>query len=59
MQAIQEIKGNFASLNVKERQDLLIKVADILFAFPYQIGIFFDDGECFVLFYVRFDLIIT
>lgn len=45
LQAIQEIKGNYASLNVKERQDLFVKVADILFAFPHQIGIFFDDGK--------------
>lgn len=43
--AIQEIRNNFASLNVKERQDLFIKMTDILFAFPYQIGIFFDDNN--------------
>lgn len=42
-EAITEIKSNFAALNVKERQDLLIKITDILFAFPYQIGIIFDD----------------
>ncbi|KAG8180704.1 hypothetical protein JTE90_005801 [Oedothorax gibbosus] len=43
--AITEIKRNFSSLTVKERQDLLIKVTDILFAFPHQIGIIFDDNN--------------
>lgn len=42
-EAIQEIKNNFSALNIKERQDLFVRVTDILFAFPYQIGIFFDD----------------
>ncbi|KFM74254.1 hypothetical protein X975_19857, partial [Stegodyphus mimosarum] len=44
-EAITEIKRNFAALNVKERQDLFVKVADILFAFPYQVGIIFDDSN--------------
>jgi len=44
-EATAEIKSNYAALNVKERQDLFIKVTDILFAFPYQIGIFFDDAN--------------
>ncbi|XP_015915401.1 m-AAA protease-interacting protein 1, mitochondrial [Parasteatoda tepidariorum] len=43
--AISEIKKNFCSLNVKERQDLLVKITDILFAFPFQIGIIFDDDN--------------
>ncbi|XP_054706413.1 m-AAA protease-interacting protein 1, mitochondrial-like [Uloborus diversus] len=44
-EALTEIKSNYSVLNVKERQDLLVKIADILFAFPYQIGIIFDDDN--------------
>jgi len=43
--AISEIKENFSAFNVKERHDLFIKITDILFAFPYQVGIIFDDNS--------------
>ncbi|GFT66972.1 m-AAA protease-interacting protein 1, mitochondrial [Nephila pilipes] len=43
--AIAEIRRNFSKLNVKERQDLFIKLADIFIVFPYQIGIIFDDDS--------------
>ncbi|GFQ78355.1 m-AAA protease-interacting protein 1, mitochondrial [Trichonephila clavata] len=43
--AIAEIRRNFSKLNVKERQDLFIKISDIFIVFPYQIGIIFDDDS--------------
>ncbi|GBM86962.1 m-AAA protease-interacting protein 1, mitochondrial [Araneus ventricosus] len=43
--AIAEIKRNYSSLNIKERQDLLTKFNDILITFPYQVGIIFDDDN--------------
>ncbi|XP_055932133.1 m-AAA protease-interacting protein 1, mitochondrial-like [Argiope bruennichi] len=43
--AIAEIKRNYSSLNIKERQDLLTKFSDIFISFPYQIGIIFDDDN--------------
>ncbi|GFW28272.1 m-AAA protease-interacting protein 1, mitochondrial [Trichonephila clavipes] len=43
--AIAEIRRNFSKLNVKERQDLFIKISDIFIVFPYEIGIIFDDDS--------------
>ncbi|XP_022248650.1 uncharacterized protein LOC106465103 isoform X2 [Limulus polyphemus] len=42
--AIAEIKKNYLTLNVQQRQELEVKLNDIYFCFPYQIGIMLEDG---------------
>ncbi|XP_022248651.1 m-AAA protease-interacting protein 1, mitochondrial-like isoform X3 [Limulus polyphemus] len=43
--AIAEIKKNYLTLNVQQRQELEVKLNDIYFCFPYQIGIMLEDGS--------------
>ncbi|GIY86403.1 m-AAA protease-interacting protein 1, mitochondrial [Caerostris darwini] len=43
--AIAEIKGNFPSLTVQDREDLRVNLTDIGTTIPYQIGIIFDDSN--------------
>lgn len=43
-EAVSEVQRNYSLLSLKQRQELKVKPSDILFTFPYQIGISMDDS---------------
>ncbi|XP_076356606.1 uncharacterized protein LOC143249896 [Tachypleus tridentatus] len=43
--AVAEIKKKYFTMNVQQRQELEVKLNDIYFCFPYQIGIMLEDGS--------------
>ncbi|XP_064475117.1 m-AAA protease-interacting protein 1, mitochondrial-like [Ornithodoros turicata] len=43
--ALPEIQRNLSLLNVRQRQNLVVRIADIYFCFLYQIGIIMDDNS--------------
>ncbi|CAD6998691.1 unnamed protein product [Ceratitis capitata] len=44
-EAIGELKPTIQKLSVAQRKQLDINKSDIYFAFPYQVGIIFDDDQ--------------